>query len=386
MVLYIHENKAVKLFKKCKADATVTVLSTDRSMVACDFGGKKGSVNYVYPENLYPSVDDLQGYMRGDISAKSIIKKMVRALTKPKKEATPLQLEASVMVNLLNSPQNRGNILVFIRPNGDDQESRKLDKFFKKYIEALFDIFGVEVMTKLKKSYLKGSKSEVTKRLRQLALTKGKLSKIGRYRLNVLHACRYVDIQCKTLDEYTFSEGELEINKRTRSKFADRFARLLIPRQYVEMFDGAIERWPSKKDMKSIHKMLVKQAKESAELYNEYRNFVVGTGIDRVPNLPKLTKKIRKKGMTKKQAVKFIKFYTKRKNFGYMIGALNHISASVNNIEIGSTAYTDMMVHAHRSIQVPEFSKAYVSACVAYRKAVKQELAARAKAAAVVSK
>lgn len=345
MVLYQNEKKAKKLFSKYTKRV---VFSTDRSTKACvlDDGTE---VSYVFPAELYPTTDEQQAFIRGDISVKKIIKTMKKRISslKPDEVTTNFQVTlASVLSMLVN---DKGIIVVFLRPEGEDSETKKLDKLYKRYLEALFSEFGIKVYDEVKKKMLKGKRKVVTRRLAQVATAASAMSKYGRYRMRILHALHYAEIQKAQLDSIQdFDDLSKKQFQAAVGKFYD-----LLSGKYVERFSKSIETWPSKKERKAILKAVNKQAKKNVKYYNEYRQMVNGMDIDGMKKLPKIYKD------RKKTLKAFDKFFTKKKNFGFVIGAYTHVVASTYDSEIGSSEYNKNMAEAHRFIRIEGFAKTY---------------------------
>lgn len=372
MVFYLTENKAKKLFKKYNR---TVVFAVDRAMKACTIGedgDKASTVYYKYLEEMYPSTDEINGYIRGDISAKKVIKNFRKKMNtlKPVPEAIDLQVTIATLMNMLSS--NEGTVIVFLRPEHTDNDSRKLDKLFKKYLSFLFEGFGLELQTNIPKKLLKGKRKEIARRIIRAASSKSALSKVGRHRLNLLFALHYADIQKASLDHVEDLDEDL-----TKKQFTNAVARFykMLNGDFVQDFQKHMLRGEcSKKEKKSRKnqvKCIEKQAKRNIEYYNEYCEMVNGLSVDGIPELPKFPKYGKKlKGKKQKKLVKkFDKAFGKRKGFGLLRGAYAHIVTQTYGIQIGTSEYNDAMEDSHKHVPVEDFSKAYSTLATKIRKA-----------------
>lgn len=372
MVLYLTEKKAEKLFKKYK---NVAAMSVDRSMKAMTIDDNT-SIGYVYPQDLYPTTDEINGYLRGDLSYKKVwkaTKKRISSLKCNDPYAVDQQVFLCTTLSILAS--ENPPVLVFLRPNvkDGDQEAKKMDKFFKKYLKDLFGCFGVEVETKIDKKLLKGNKKKVKRAIQKHLIGNRDFTAYGRYRLNVLRTLHYAEVQKSDIDGY---DNPADMSKKAHANTARRFVSCMTG-EYIRDFNSKVD-W--KKQVKGAKKKVLtaiyKQAKKNNKFYAEYCQMVNGmkyAGVKKLPKAPKFGKKIKQKTLKK-----FEKFYSKRKNLGFLIGAYTHIITQTYNTQIGSSEYNKEMTRAHVLVGADGFAKAFAKLASEVKKATAQSASAAA--------
>ena len=374
MVLYLSEKKAEKLFKKYKK---VVAMSVDRSMKAMTID-ENTSIGYVYPKDLYPTTDELNGYLRGDLSYKKVWKATLKRISSLKcKDPYAVDQQVLLCTTLSMLADEDPPVLVFLRPDtkNGDPEAKKMDKFFKKYLKELFSCFGVEVETKISKKLLKGNAKKVKRAIKKHMIAHRDLSSFGRYRLNVLKTLHYAEVQKATIDGFDLTD----VPKKTYEKMAERFISGMTG-EYIRNFNSKVDWKKQEKAVKGAKKKVLtaiyKQAKKNNKFYEEYRQMINGmnyAGIKTLPKAPKFGKKIKAKTMKK-----FTKFFKKRKNIGFLVGAYTHIVTQTYNIQIGCGDYNKAMNEAHVLVNVDGFAKAFAKLATEVKKATAQSVSAAA--------
>lgn len=379
MVFVLNEEKAAKIFAKYR---NVAAFSLGKSK---GFEDAEKTISVSYQKLAFlPSQDTINGVLDGSIKAKKVINDAVKRIMKikPDDEGTGIAMAMAQLINILQDNTDEDiskmskkqykrymkkhgpNILVFVL----DGENPAKDKFLKKFITAIFDVFGYEVIdsNKVVKKLFKGKRKGINDRVRDfIDANKGmKLSKEGRtlYKLTTLYyRTELLQLSMSaTSDEYEFKLGE---------KTAEKLAKSLVMK-FSNMNIAELEKYDlSKKQFKKLAKTIRGANEDAVDHYNELRDILV-----KDIELPKIkggiTKKSRKAGdpEPKMNVKKFVKFYRKKDNRGLLRLVYAHLVCRSMDVAIGSSSYNKHISEVLSSEYGSDFSKAFISAAKEYAK------------------
>ena len=385
MFMFLTEKKALKLRKKYPNMGFFTTDRSNKHGVLDDEA--LSTVEYHYPEALYPPVDEIQAYVRGEMSIKKIIKNMKKRVEQLKHEtvSTEFQMALYTILAMNDDPKT---IVCFLKVGGDNEESNKLNKLYEKYIEKLLGIFGLECYDDYSKKLLKGKKKTVRNNIAKYCVSRSTMNKHGRYRRLIISHVHYAEIQKATLESALRKTTQnrdtiISVNNLSSKQLkgvTDRFMSTLSG-AFIPYLDSHVQTWPSKKIYKDTMKYLRKMSKRYVESYNEYCDIVNGLELPDMKKLPKV-KSPKKMKKNKKYVNKMVKFYSKRKNVPFILGAYTHIWADINGVECGSKEYNNEMTQAHRLLQNRDFAKAYAKMTTEIKKMLDEDAKRKAEAKA----
>ena len=359
MLLITTEERATPFFKKYKNTVAFSLAKGAKGITDDD---GKIIANY---ETLgfLPDEDTINGIKAGDIKLKKVIKDAKKAIASPSMDDAGISLGMAQVITMLTSNRKAPVVMVII----EDEDDPARNKILKKYIKAVFEMFGITPVKvkKIKKAkLLKGRKKKVRDAVTRFNYkTKGcRLSKRGAD-LKKLILCFY------ELELRQSGMAGMQVSDLDREETKACVKNLL--RTFTATNLQAIE-------SKKICKRLAKKDKAAVEAYDELRD-ILGTmeGGYELPKVKYGQKKKKGKAVGPKMDVKkFEKFFLgkdkksvkkAKKNRPALIIVYGHILARLLDFEIGSKEYNAHM----KSVCEPfgaDFVKAYVAAANAYVK------------------
>ncbi|MCM1230272.1 MAG: hypothetical protein NC489_09065 [Ruminococcus flavefaciens] len=369
MIIIAKEAKVADVFANYK---NAVAFSTTPAKKGCQIADK--TIGYEQL-NFLPSNDDINAIKNGEKKLKKIIKDAVKALKDPKAEgAATIGLNMGMLITAATSDRRNKNgppVLVFILDDEDDIRN----KVIKKFLKALFAEFGIKpVKTEKVKKLFKVSKKKLKKankgrkkkdRQKPKGLVKGRIIEFESEKKNKCglsnkglelkkNLLRYYDIELRQLAATKL--GATDLNGATAQSWAKSLVRTYSAENIKEL------------SSKKYAKLLAKKDKKAAKYYNELRDIL--RSMDGDMKLPKVEfgqkkKKGKAKG-AKFDTKKFVKFYTRYRNRGYLLLVFGHTMLRLLGAEIGSKEYNQQMTIVCNNIGVDGFTKLYKTAAAAY--------------------
>ena len=355
MYYILKEEKAEKIFAKYKNAAAFTTSKNVKTPTSTD---RELEIEYEQLQFL-PDEDTINAIKNGDISAKKVIKKAVKALYRPSADNAAIGLGMAQLMHIITS--NRKNekgpaVLVFLLDPEDEQRNKVMTKF----ITALFEQFGLTPgkVKKIKKIF-KGKKKKVVKAVSRLEEEKGnQLSRAGGALKKMLSVFYELELRNSGLTG-------LKVTALGNKSTAYCVDSLLAT--YTAKNLQAIE--DDNKSGKKIAKALAKKDKAAVEAYKELIEIL--KTIDPDAKFPKVKygakRKHKKIVGSKMNEKKFKKFYSKRKNRDFILLIYGHTMAVLNDAPVGSKEYNAVMKGTCRQIE-DGFDKTFIAAANAYAK------------------
>lgn len=370
MIIIAKEERLANVFEY----KNVAVFSTTTAKKGCELAER--TIGYKQLVGFLPSNDDIGAVIRGEKKLKTLVKAAIKKLHNPKAEgAAHVGMTMAMLITAATSDRRNKNgppVLVFVL----DDEDEARNKVITKFLTALFKEFGIEPVTKGKhiKDIFKVSKKELKKvnkgrrkkdRLKKKGLVKGK---IVRFESNKKNKCvlsnkgvelkktllRYYDIELRQM-----AANDLEvtdINSATVQSWSKSLVRIYTIENLRDVSG------------KKTAKLLFKKDKLAAKYYGELRDILLS--MDKDNKMPKVKfgqKKKKGKAVGPKfNTKKFIKFFTKYRNRGYLLLVFGHTTLRLLGNEIGSKDYNQQMKAICNNVGQDGFAKLFIAAASAY--------------------
>lgn len=352
----------------------IAVFTTTTAKKGCELAERV--LTYKQLSDFLPSNDDIGAVIRGEKKLKALTKAAIKKLHNPKAEgAANVGMTMAMLITAATSDRRNKNgppVLAFVL----DDEDEARNKVIVKFLTALFKEFGITPVTKKKhfKGIFKVTKKELKKanknrkkkdKLKKKGLVKAKLIRFESDKDNKCtlsnkgvelkkSLLRYYDIELRQM-----AANELEvtdINSTTVQSWA---------KSLVRIYTGENLRDISKK---KVAKLLAKKDKRAVKYYKELREILLS--MDKNNKMPavKFGQK-RKKGKAsgpKFKTKKFIKFFTKYRNRGYLLLVFGHTTLRMLDREIGSKDYNQQMKVICNNVGQDGFAKLFIAAASAY--------------------
>lgn len=372
MVFVVNEQSASKIFESYKNVAAFT-LGKGKS-----YTNAEAKIQVSYKKlSFLPSDDTINAVLSGDIKAKKVIASACKAVQKIKMDDEGSAISLS-MIQLISMLQQKPiaseamskkeqkkymkkfgpNVLVFVL----DGENPDRDKFLTKYIAALFNLYGYDVVTKGKviKKIFKGKRRKIYSRIRTMSDSKGfRLSNEGRvlYRLGQMYY--------KT-ELLQISLSEVTAVGKISEKMTTHLAEHLINQMSTLNILDAVKLPVGQK--KKLAKMFKKKDRAVFEAYDELCKILATMDIKIPAAKFGANKKEQTPKMKGKKVKKFVKFYGKKNNRDLLRLVYAHIVCSLMDVAVGSSDYNKSVSDILSEVYGSDFSKAYVTAAKAYAK------------------
>lgn len=368
MVIIAKENQVANVFANYKNAGAFT---TTPAKKGCTIAEK--TISY---ENLtfLPSNDDINAIKEDKKKLKKLVKAAVKALHNPKADnATTIGLDMSMLITAATSDRRNKNgppVIVFIL----DDEDEIRNKVIKKFLTALFAEFGIKPVGKKDvKGIFKVTKKELKKankgrrkkdRLKAKGLVKSKVIHFESDRKNhCILSKDGVELKRALLSYYDTELRQMAASKLGASDLtgstAQSWAKSLVRTFTGENIKNMSKKWA---------KLLAKKDRRVTMYYKELRDILLT--MDKNMELPKVKfgqkKKKGKAVGAKFKTKKFIKFFTKYRNRGFLMLVYGHCMLRLIGAEIGSKEYNQQMKVVCNSVGQDGFAKLYVTAAAAY--------------------
>lgn len=373
MIIITTQSKSHMIFEKYNTN--IAAFTTGKSK-----GIKDADIEISFAKlHILPDEDDVNAVINGDLKDKKVIKAAVKSLMRPSMENKDLCIAMAQIVNMVsmdrkmtkkevkNIKRHGPNVIVIVLEDANDDPIIKAkNKFYKKYLEAVFGVFGIEPVSDekvLKKLFKKGKSKKVVNRVANFIRANDKVRVNGKgakhkkmlfgfYAVELQQAAMY---NLATNDQFNPSRQDKEtLVKTILDVYTNDNFRVL-----ADMKDG--------KKLKKTIKALKEKNKVAVDAYNEFvevLNIAMGTdmGMPKVKN--GYEKKKGKKG-PKMKVKKFVKFFTRKKctNFDILELLYAHTSLALCDVAVGAKEYNKVMSTVINYAGFDEnFSKAYVAA------------------------
>lgn len=329
--------------------------------------------------NILPDEDEINGVLDGSLKEKKVIKSACKALMVPSMENNGLCIEMAQLVNIISSDRkltkreiknikkHGPNIIVIVLDDPTDEIIKKKNKFLTKYLAALFDAFGIEIVTDtkvLKKLFGKGKSKKVARRVADFirANDKVRVSGKGMKLKKRLFGFFAIELRQAALFNIAQQEGELHIRKDERS---------IMLKNLLDAYTNdnfAITEGLKKKQMKKVCGSLKEKNKVAVAAYDTFTE-ILNTAMGTDMKLPTVKNGYDKKGKAPKMKVKkFVKYFSKKKNFDFIPMIYAHTSAVLCDVAIGSKEYNKIMTTMIGYMNYEDtFSKAFIAAAKALK-------------------
>lgn len=372
MVFVVNEQAASRIFENYKNVAAFT-LGKGKS-----YTDAEAKIQVSYKKlSFIPSDDTINAVINGDIKAKKVINSACKAIREIKMddEGSAVALSMIQLVSMLQEKPMASeamskkeqkkymkkfgpNVLVFVL----DGENPERDKFLTKYIAALFEEYGYEVITKGKliKKIFKGKRRKIYDRIRNLSENKGfKLSNDGR----ILYRVSRMYYNTELLQ---VSMSEIAAVGKMSDKTAGHLAQYLIS-QFSTLNILDVVKLPVNQK-KKLAKMFKKKDRVTFDAYEELQAILATMEIE-IPDVKfGANKKKQTPKMKNKKIKKFINFFTKKKNRDLLRLVYAHIVCAQMDVAVGSSDYNKTVSDILSDTYGSDFSKAFVAAAKAYAK------------------
>lgn len=366
MIMFLNESQAKKVFSRTK------------DVMAFSVGKKKGfsedgiEISYQKPSFMM-SNDLIDGILKGDLSKKTVSKEArkvvarLRDLDDDDVGAIEAGINIYTMIHMMH--QRPDVVIVFVAVEGDDDQTKKMNKLLEQYVCELFNELGVQVVTRnmfKEKAIRKLFDSKKYKKVRNaiVAFVTEKHSEfgVGKKAIKLFDRLRlFYSIE---VNNTAFNNIDVDdIPKRTRKSTAEALIRTLTGDIVNDAGKLGIKK---AKKLKKVAKRLSKLCKEHTEAYGELRD-ILKSMDDCAIKLPKAEygakkDRLRMKG---KEIEKFVNFYCKRDNAIMLRAVYAHLTCVRMGADIGSSEYTKYMSAALSS--APNgYSKKFTTAAKAY--------------------
>lgn len=373
MIIITTQAKSHMIFEKYNTN--IAAFTTGKSK-----GIKDADIEISFAKlHILPDEDEVNAVINGDIKDKKVIKSAVKSLMRPSMENKDLCIAMAQIVNMISmdrkltkkevkSIKRHGpNVIVIVLEDAnDDPVIKAKNKFYKKYLEAVFGVFGIEPVSDekvLKKLFKKGGSKKVVNRVANFIRANDKVRVNGKgakhkkmlfgfYAVELQQAAMY---NLATNDQFNPSRQDKEtLVKTILDVYTNDNFRVL-----ADMKDG--------KKLKKTIKALKEKNKVAVDAYNEFVE-VLNTAMGTDMGMPKVKngyeKKKGKKG-PKMNVKKFVKFFTRKKctNFDILELLYAHTSLALCDVAVGAKEYNKVMSTVINYAGFDEnFSKAYVAA------------------------
>lgn len=263
MIFVTQAEKIMKLIMKYP-EGTVLFNLDRSSKSSIEMDGEKIDVPKL---DILPSTEDIEAFMSKQMSAKKVIRNLLKRVTKVRKgEIDELPITLFILMKLITDRNRKPyKVIGLILPETDNS---KLQKLYIKAIKELMKLFGVKINTSLKpiKGELKGKRKKVKKAMSQWVAENVYLSEKGEKLYKSLKNEYLVEITSSSL-ESIIENGE-KIKKGTinnireivigavskgkkNRKTAKMYANFLSELEAAEEIIGKV---PSAKKIKKISK------------------------------------------------------------------------------------------------------------------------------------
>ena len=173
MVVIVNESTVNKNPKMLKYK-NLAAFALGKAPSLTDVVDKDGKpvVNYNYV-NFLPDKDTINAVISGDMSAKKVIKKAIKALRNPSTENQAIGMTVVHLVHMItdeyrtkNQVKDGPSVLAFILDDPDTDEQQAINKFLTRYVTAVFQEFGFDPVTNKKtiKKLFDGNRKKRIKR------------------------------------------------------------------------------------------------------------------------------------------------------------------------------------------------------------------------------
>ncbi len=373
MIIITTQAKSHMIFEKYNTN--IAAFTTGKSK-----GIKDADIEISFAKlHIMPDEDDVNAVINGDLKDKKVIKAAVKSLMRPSMENKDLCIAMAQIVNMIsmdrkltkkevkNIKRHGPNVIVIVLEDAnDDPVIKAKNKFYKKYLEAVFGVFGIEPVSDekvLKKLFKKGKSKKVVNRVANFIRANDKVRVNGKgakhkkmlfgfYAVELQQAAMY---NLATNDQFNPSRQDKEtLVKTILDVYTNDNFKILC-----DMKDG--------KKLKKTIKALKEKNKVAVDAYNEFVE-VLNTAMGTDMGMPKVKngyeKKKGKKG-PKMNVKKFVKFFTRKKctNFDILELLYAHTSLALCDVALGAKEYNKVMSTVINYAGFDEnFSKAYVAA------------------------
>lgn len=360
MIFILQEKDAAKIFGKYKNCCAFTVgkakAYTDNEIV----------VNYK-KLGITPDEDTINAVLNGDLKAKKVIARDLKAMCNPKTENATIGIAMATLITMLDSKfkAKRGPVCaVFVLDNEDgDKAVKARNKFLTRWLTAMVQAFGIEPITDkkaVKKMFDCKRKKVVKKVIDYRAEHKEtRISREGVTLKNLLLQFYNVELRQSALSELEVGE----MNKETRNLYAENLMKI-----YTAENLKAIDKMDIRNKAKDKYaKKLSKKDKTAVEAYKTFAAVLASMDSEGELKLPKVKYGASKKG-PKMKTKKFMKFFTKKDNANLLGMLYAHTCCVLMGVEIGSGEYGKYM---NGAVANGEAIKAYTTAAKAWAKSQK---------------
>ena len=373
MVIITTQEKSHMIFEKYNTN--IAAFTTGKSK-----GIKDADIEISFAKlHILPDEDEVNAVINGDVKDKKVIRDAVKSLMRPSLENKDLCIAMAQIVNMIsmdrkltkkevkNIKRNGPNVIVIVLEDANnDPVIKAKNKFYKKYLEAVFGVFGIEPVSDekvLKKLFKKGKSKKVVNRVANFIRANDKVRVNGKgakhkkllfgfYAVELQQAAMY---NLATNDQFKPSRQEKEILVKTiLDVYTNDNFKIL-----GDMKDG--------KKLKKAIKNLKEKNEVAVDAYNEFveiLNTAMGTDMD-MPKVKNGYKKKKGKKGPKMNVKKFVKFFTRKKctNFDILELLYAHTSLALCDVAIGAKEYNKVMSTVINYAGFDEnFSKVYVAA------------------------
>lgn len=357
----------------------------------------KPVVNYNYV-NFLPDKDTINAVINGDMSAKKVIKKAIKALRNPSTENQAIGMTVVHLVHMItdeyrtkNQIKDGPSVLAFILDDPDSDEQKATNKFLTRYVTAVFQEFGFDPVTNKKtiKKLFDGNRKKRIKKvakyikdhdecrmnkdgytlkkilltfyaipLHQASLNNGvnieSLKSVGRK--NLVKALYNAYTNCNMI-----AIGKLGMKSKIEEKYLDRLRKMNKKafKMYNEVYD--IMEFISDQVAKSVTEELTEAGLSGKKLKKKVKKVVRKTA----PELPKIKfghkKKTSDPDNVKMNAKKFKEFFEDKDNVAYLAMIYAHTTLRIIGVEIGCSEYCKFMSNNLRNLMDGDVLKLFIS-------------------------
>lgn len=379
-------------------------------------------IYYEYLADLFPTTDEVNEALQSRKPKKAMLKlakKYIKKLYAPDSDPISYRFNLAVLTLLHVANRDSRNIVVFVEPDNVPEQHAPYFKYIKVYLNAIIAEFYAEDYVKhkgkkvlptmlfehfipnwlrlgksdtknyrkyfkkigyeLDKSHMKKLKrKQIVKSVAQIARA-SELSASGQNLYDMIDLTFNVDFGAVYMTSCNFKD----IKKGRRKRLAEMLANKLCMRG--DTLIDSLEKNCSKKGKKTIKKLrkrVAKRSKMQIDYYNELRPIFEGNGENslnaiagrKVVSLPKVGKKVGKKGS---KYNKVVKKFTKMNSVSLGI-IYTHITARCTGAQIGDAEYNRMMSHVISMLNPEKYNepkqlaKVFVNMAKAYKKTVEQ--------------
>ena len=353
MVIITTQEKSHMIFEKYNTN--IAAFTTGKSK-----GIKDADIEISFAKlHILPDEDEVNAVINGDVKGKKVIKDAVKSLMRPSLENKDLCIAMAQIVNMIsmdrkltkkevkNIKHNGPNVIVIVLEDANnDPVIKAKNKFYKKYLEAVFGVFGIEPVSDekvLKKLFKKGKSKKVVNRVANFIRANDKVRVNGKgakhkkllfgfYAVELQQAAMY---NLATNDQFKPSRQEKEILVKTiLDVYTNDNFKIL-----GDMKDG--------KKLKKAIKNLKEKNEVAVDAYNDFveiLNTAMGTDMD-MPKVKNGYKKKKGKKGPKMNVKKFVKFFTRKKctNFDILELLYAHTSLALCDVAVGAKEYNKVM-------------------------------------------